>query len=124
MKDVDSATKRLDNILMTLYFLVVMLIFAVMLVSFELVKEWIDGADLWVRRMRQLAHLSRALALSSSACPGSSAVPHKKVSPTFIPFNSPPDPPSPQSSRASSSYSSNTPSTSATDSRSTASHTP
>lgn len=32
MKDVDSATKRLDNIFMTLYLLVVLLIFAIMLV--------------------------------------------------------------------------------------------
>lgn len=40
MKDVDSATKRLDNILMTLYFLVVMLIFAVMLVSGD---GWVIG---------------------------------------------------------------------------------
>ena len=33
MKDVDSATRRLDNILMSLYFLIVMLILAIMLVG-------------------------------------------------------------------------------------------
>jgi hypothetical protein len=39
MKDVDSATKRLDNIFMTLYILVVALIFAVMLVRILFVSS-------------------------------------------------------------------------------------
>lgn len=34
MKDVDSATKRLDNILMTLYYFVIMIVFAVVFVRY------------------------------------------------------------------------------------------
>jgi len=83
MKDVDSATKRLDNILMTLYILVVALIFAIMLVRilfWEILgRPNAQVADLRCR-MHRFLRWSLALELSFSVCLGSLVVLCRKAS--------------------------------------------
>lgn len=70
MKDIDSATSRLDDILLALYFIVVLLIFAIMLVSFSFgtrscEKLIYNLGAFHCRRTRKYLHWRLVLVLSS-----------------------------------------------------------